>query len=88
MTGQKNCPKIRKVDLALKLHITPGHINYIHDIIDHVFNIISKQKVNTISGVEVKLFVDTICVHGDTKNSEEILKYLHTKLQENNVKIL
>ncbi|RNC87067.1 MAG: 5-oxoprolinase subunit PxpA [Winogradskyella sp.] len=57
-------------------------------VFEHVFNIISKRKVGTISGVEVDLFADTICVHGDTNNSDAILKYLHQKLQENNVKIL
>lgn len=63
----------------------------IHDkseIFDHVFKMISEEKVMTKSGVEVGLKVDTICVHGDHDNVIENLDFLTSKLTENFIKIL
>jgi len=57
------------------------------DVFGHVFNMIFHQKVSTIDGVEVPLIVDTICVHGDTKNAVDILNYLHENLLASNIKI-
>lgn len=57
-------------------------------VLAHVFNMVLEQKVRTVNGVEVALFVNTICVHGDTENSEEILKYLYHNLSSNNIEIL
>ncbi|SHH47167.1 5-oxoprolinase subunit PxpA [Winogradskyella jejuensis] len=56
-------------------------------VFEHVFQMISNQKVKAINGVEVELFVDTICVHGDTKNAVDILQYLHTNLIANHIEI-
>lgn len=56
-------------------------------VFEHVFNMISHKKVRTISGVDVALLADTICVHGDTENAVEILQYLQQKLIENNIQI-
>ncbi|WP_299114267.1 5-oxoprolinase subunit PxpA [uncultured Winogradskyella sp.] len=58
------------------------------DVFKHVIKMISEQKVSTINGVETKLFADTICVHGDTENVQDILEYLHHNLELNNVRIL
>lgn len=57
-------------------------------IFKHVFKMISEGKVKTKSGVEVKLKVDTVCVHGDHKNVVENLKFLTQKLRQNSIKIL
>ncbi|ARV08801.1 lactam utilization protein LamB [Winogradskyella sp. PC-19] len=57
-------------------------------VFQHVFKMISEQKVNTINGVEVDLIVDTVCVHGDTTNASVILEYLHRNLKANTIKIL
>ncbi|MBT8245755.1 MAG: 5-oxoprolinase subunit PxpA [Winogradskyella sp.] len=57
------------------------------DVFSHVFNMIFNQKVKTLGGVEVALFIDSICVHGDTKNAQEILKYLYKNLKHNNIEI-
>ncbi len=56
-------------------------------IFDHVFRMISNQKVKTISGVEVPIKVDTICVHGDHKNVVQNLRYLSQRLSDKNIKI-
>lgn len=57
-------------------------------VFEHVFNMISNQKVKTISGVEVEFFVDTVCVHGDTENAQEILRYLYGNLKKKNIEII
>lgn len=57
-------------------------------VFQHVFKMISEQKIDTINGVEVELLVDTICVHGDTKNASVILEYLYCNLEANNIQIL
>ncbi|WP_299224095.1 5-oxoprolinase subunit PxpA [uncultured Psychroserpens sp.] len=57
-------------------------------IFDHVYKIISKEKVSTVSGVEVVLKADTFCMHSDHENILENLKFLVKKLTENNIKIL
>ena len=63
----------------------------IHDselIFEHVFGMISKEKVKTISGVEVELKVDTFCVHGDHKYVIKNLEFLTRKLEHNSINIL
>ncbi|WP_431135601.1 5-oxoprolinase subunit PxpA [Psychroserpens mesophilus] len=57
-------------------------------VFEHVFKMISDQKVKTKSGVEEKLKVDTFCVHGDHENVVENLKFLTHKLKENSIHIL
>lgn len=58
------------------------------DVLNHVLNMIVNQNVKTINGVEVPLKVSTLCVHSDTKNASEILKYLNEELPKNVIKIL
>ena len=63
----------------------------IHDsqlIFEHVFGMISKEKVKTIGGVEVELKVDTFCVHGDHENVVKNLEFLSHKLKQNSINIL
>jgi len=58
------------------------------EVLDHVCRIVKDRKVKTVNGVEVELLADTICVHGDTKNAVDILKYLNHHLPANGVEIL
>jgi len=57
------------------------------EVLHHVLNIIKHEKVKTISGVEVPIKALTYCVHGDTKNAIEILKYLNLELPKYQVEI-
>lgn len=57
-------------------------------VFEHIFRMIYNQKVRSINGVEVPLFVDTICVHGDTENAIEILAYLYKEMKRNKVEII
>ena len=56
-------------------------------VFSHVFKMVSEQKINTINGVEVELLVDTVCVHGDTKNAHAILEYLYHNLESRDILI-
>jgi UPF0271 protein len=56
-------------------------------ILKHVLAIVKDKKVVTTSGVEVPIKVSTLCVHGDTKNAVEILKYLSLELPKNHINI-
>lgn len=58
------------------------------EVFEHVFYMISNQKVKTISRVEVPIKASTFCVHGDTENAVEILKYLHVNLKQKGIKIV
>ena len=56
-------------------------------VFNHVFHMISTQKVKALNGVEVPIKASTICVHGDTKNAVEILSFLSQELYRNNISI-
>ncbi|KAB1153994.1 5-oxoprolinase subunit PxpA [Tenacibaculum aiptasiae] len=53
----------------------------------HIQRMIVDKKVATITGVK-EILADTICVHGDTENAVELVKYIHTKLTENNINVV
>ena len=52
------------------------------DVLNHVLNMIKNDKVITISGLEKEIKADTFCVHSDTENALEIVKYLHQNLEK------
>ena len=75
-------------DLSLVSRTTANAIlNDKSDVLEHVLRMIKHQKVKSINGVEVTIEVDTFCVHGDTKNALQILKYLNAKIPKNNIEI-
>jgi UPF0271 protein len=57
------------------------------EVLQHVLEIVKHQKVKTISGVEVPIKAATLCVHGDTENALEILRYLNLEFPKNEIKI-
>lgn len=54
------------------------------DIFEHVSEIVTNNRVTAISGKKVPIKVATFCIHSDTKNAVEIVKYLHSKTQKKN----
>ncbi|WP_308992291.1 5-oxoprolinase subunit PxpA [Mariniflexile litorale] len=63
----------------------------IHDsnaMLEHVFHIIDKQKVKTITGADIPIKAETFCVHGDNLHAAELLKNLRSNLEARGVKIL
>ncbi|WP_397445466.1 5-oxoprolinase subunit PxpA [Polaribacter sp. R77954] len=49
-------------------------------VFEHTFFMAKHCRVKTISGAENKVKVNTFCVHSDTENALEIVKYLHQNL--------
>lgn len=57
------------------------------DVFNHVLEVIQTSKVKTNSGLKKTILFDTFCVHGDNKNSIEIVKYLYENLKKEGFKI-
>ena len=53
----------------------------------HVQNMVLHKKVKTISGVEVPIKVETICVHGDNPEALKLIKKLRQNLMDSGIKI-
>jgi UPF0271 protein len=63
----------------------------IHDsdaMFEHVYRMISKQKVKTISGAEVAIKAETVCLHGDNLHAVDLLKKLRINLESKGIKIV
>lgn len=56
-------------------------------VLEHVLLICKGNRVKTISGKEVSIKADTICVHGDNENALAITKTLFKELQEHNITV-
>lgn len=63
----------------------------IHDsdaMFEHVYRMVSNQKVKTISGAEVSIKAETFCVHGDNLQAADLIKKLRKNLESKGVQIL
>ncbi|MBS9464151.1 5-oxoprolinase subunit PxpA [Flagellimonas sp. 389] len=56
-------------------------------VLEHILPIVKQKKVITLNGEEIKIKVDTICIHGDTPTALEILMYLSTELPSYKVQL-
>lgn len=54
---------------------------------DHVYRMISSQKVKTISGSEIKILADTFCIHGDNPKAVDLIQYLSKRMLEKGILI-
>ena len=62
----------------------------IHDAdvaIARVIRMIKERKVKAITGEDVEINAQSICVHGDNPEAVEFVKRIKTKLQEEGVKV-
>lgn len=57
-------------------------------VFEHIFSMVSEQKIICETGEKVPCRATTFCLHSDTPNATEILKFLHQNLKENNIKII
>ncbi|MFN2260944.1 MAG: LamB/YcsF family protein, partial [Psychroflexus sp.] len=57
------------------------------NIAKRVLAMIQHNEIETLNNGFISQKFDTICVHSDTPNSFEILKYLVQFLEENHIKI-
>ena len=57
------------------------------DVFHHTYFMLKNSKVKSILGNTISMKADTFCVHGDTENAHEIVRFLYTELQNKGVKI-
>lgn len=57
-------------------------------VFTHLFSMFREDKITCITGRKIQCNAATFCLHSDTPNPVEILKYLHEKFRENGIKIL
>lgn len=56
-------------------------------VFEHLFSMFHDRKITCFNGEKIDCSVTTFCIHSDTPNTVEILKYLHQKFRECDVKI-
>lgn len=56
-------------------------IENIEEAVQQVTMMVKHQKVKTVSGKEIPIIADTICIHGDGKNAIELAKAIHKELK-------
>ena len=75
-------------DLTLmSRHQKGALIEDVNLMFEHVFRMVSTQKVRTINNTEIDIIADTFCVHGDNPKSVILIKNLKEKLELEGVKI-
>lgn len=75
-------------DLTLVSRSKPNALIEDVDLLfNHVFRMISTQKVKTIQGSELDIKATTFCVHGDNPKAVELIKNLKHKLELNGYEI-
>ena len=55
--------------------------------IQQVLEIITKKVVTTVSGKQIPITAETICIHGDGKHAIEFAKNIYGHLKQNNIAI-
>jgi len=58
-----------------------------NEMFKHVYNIIN-NKIISVDKKEISVEFDTLCIHGDNPNAIELLKELHLKLNNIEIKII
>lgn len=81
--------RVYEDDLSLRSRKLEGSILHgKEEVIHQIFAMVTEQKVETYSGKEVQIIVDTICLHSDTPGSEKLAKYIYQFLIKNGVKVV
>ncbi|KGM95325.1 LamB/YcsF family protein [Clostridium novyi A str. 4552] len=62
-------------------------INNIEESINQVINMVKEKKVITLSGKEIRINADTICIHGDGENALSFARNIKEALENEGVKI-
>ncbi len=75
-------------DLTLVSRSEPhALIEDVNLVFDHVFRMVSTQKVKTIKNTELDIEAATFCVHGDNPKAVDLIKNLKRKLELNGYEI-
>ncbi|TGV01440.1 5-oxoprolinase subunit PxpA [Flavivirga rizhaonensis] len=56
-------------------------------LFEHIFHMISKQKVKTITGKTIGIKAQTFCIHGDNPNAVNLIKNLEVRLKNHGIQI-
>ncbi|MBL7750254.1 MAG: LamB/YcsF family protein [Chitinophagaceae bacterium] len=75
-------------DGSLVSRKTPGH--FIEDnqkAVDQVIRMVTTGKVMTISGEEIDIIADTVCIHGDGPHAPELAKAIRMSLVAHKINI-
>lgn len=67
--------------------ISGAVLHDIEHITDRVLELVKSGHIKTISGKIIKIDIDTICVHGDTQGSVQMVQKINKVLKENGFKI-
>lgn len=54
---------------------------------EHVYRMVTSQKVKTVNGLEINLKADTFCVHGDNPKAVDLIKELKIRLENKHIQI-
>ena len=57
------------------------------ELFNHVYRMLSQQKVKSINGIEVEIKAHTFCVHGDNPKVVYLIKNLREKLSQYHINI-
>ena len=57
------------------------------EVLGHVLGMVKDEKVITVNHQNRTIKASTFCVHGDTKNALEIIRYLNSELPKNGVEV-
>ena len=72
-----------QADGSLTPRTMPGALlNNSNDVIQQVKNFIERGKVTTITGEEIFIKADTICIHGDGEHAVEFAKIIYQSINE------
>lgn len=75
-------------DLSLVSRKIKGAVLEDNDhVINQVENMVLFNKVKTINGNHIKINVDTICLHGDTPQALQMVKYIVNFLKKEKLNI-
>ncbi len=56
-------------------------------VLKHIVQIVTHQKVRTLTDDTVKILAETFCIHSDTPSSFEIVSYLSKELPKHTIRI-
>ena len=58
-----------------------------HAVLEHIVRMVQHGHVRTLSGENIQIKAETLCIHGDTPLAFEIVSYLSNQLPEQNIQI-
>jgi UPF0271 protein len=69
-------------------HKTDALITEKEAVFEHLFSMFRHKKISCHNSAKLDCIATTFCIHSDTHQAVEILKYFHKKFREHNVQIL